>query len=297
MRFLAPAVLIAYTASAWNGTGHRVIARIAYDHLKPEVRTKVDAALARHPDFAKWVGSAPADPAERARLAFEHAANWPDDIRNDPRFHGDTGTPTPTLPGFPEMNRHTNWHFTNVPIATDGTSVKGRRAPEPNVLIKLDEIRRTFRGSSAEMQTYLIPWLLHLVGDVHQPLHAVARFHSISPDGDRGGNGVALPGKSNLHSFWDAQLGTGQSNAFVAARATALVNGHGRTGAARAVPKTWVKESVAAAKADVYNFTGGTAQNPAVLSEAYEKRAKEVAAVRGALAGYRLAHQLNQLFR
>jgi hypothetical protein len=55
-----------------------------------------------------------------------------------------------------------------------------------------------------------LSWVLHQAGDIHQPLHAVARFSRALPEGDRGGNGVQFPGRdghSNLHAYWDGLLG------------------------------------------------------------------------------------------
>src|SRR5205823_6437551 len=49
--------------------------------------------------------------------------------------------------------------------------------------------------------------LIHFIGDIHQPLHTVARFTTQTPDGDRGGNQVFLRGRwKNLHSLWDNAL-------------------------------------------------------------------------------------------
>ena len=51
------------------------------------------------------------------------AAVWPDNIKGDPRFWDDThadASPTQLLPGFPDMKRHTNWHYFDMPYAPDG---------------------------------------------------------------------------------------------------------------------------------------------------------------------------------
>ena len=51
-------------------------------------------------------------------------------------------------------------------------------------------------------------YLVHVAGDIHQPLHSVALFNETYPEGDRGGNSLSIhlldDSKSNLHSFWDA---------------------------------------------------------------------------------------------
>src|SRR5580704_577699 len=89
---------------AWNATGHRIVAAIAYDHLTPKAKARVDELLARHPDLGKLP----------SREAFLAAAVWPDTIKGDSRFYDDTQEipkVTPQLPGFPSMARHTNWHY------------------------------------------------------------------------------------------------------------------------------------------------------------------------------------------
>lgn len=64
-----------------------------------------------------------------------------------------------------------------------------------------------FNKNTAEKALFA-RYLVHVVGDMHQPLHSVALFNSTFPSGDRGGNSIKiiLPDKSsqNLHSFWDA---------------------------------------------------------------------------------------------
>src|SRR5947199_7543022 len=73
------------TAYAWNGTGHKAIALIAYERLTPTAKQRVDQILAKHPDYPKWIAFVSA--ADRGRAAFLSAATWPDAIRSDPRFH------------------------------------------------------------------------------------------------------------------------------------------------------------------------------------------------------------------
>ena len=89
-----------------------------------------------------------------------------------------------------------------------------QQAKKPNALTQIIVFRDTIASATADddVKSYDMVWLLHLVGDVHQPLHATARFSHDSPEGDRGGNDVLLcgdPCKKNLHSFWDQAAGTG----------------------------------------------------------------------------------------
>src|SRR6476469_4473328 len=79
------AVLLLFTcnARAWNYTGHRTIATIAYDELKPEVRAKVDALIKAHPRYEKdLLGEISPDYTDRARFAFAMSGFWPDIVRS-----------------------------------------------------------------------------------------------------------------------------------------------------------------------------------------------------------------------
>lgn len=63
-------------------------------------------------------------------------------------------------------------------------------------------------------QVYVLPWLLHLIGDIHQPLHAMQRFDRLRPNGDRGGNEIELR-TGNLHAYWDSRIGSGDTDRFL----------------------------------------------------------------------------------
>ena len=63
-----------------------------------------------------------------------------------------------------------------------------------------------------QMQVYLLPWILHITEDIHQPLHTMMRFTANDPKGDQGGNTVRIKDGSNLHSYWDGRLGNGNTD-------------------------------------------------------------------------------------
>src|SRR5687767_13920434 len=124
-------LILAHPLHAWNSTGHKAIALIAYQQLSPAARRQVDSLLSKHPDYSKWVeGVALAD---RGRAAFLEASVWPDTIRHDRRFHDDNRTPTPPIPGLPagSQSRHAGWHFINLPFSPDRTPTAD--AEDPNI--------------------------------------------------------------------------------------------------------------------------------------------------------------------
>jgi len=305
-RLLIALLCLAPASSAWNATGHRIAAAIAYDHLTPEARQRVNALLQKHPDYSTLLTSeAPAEPAARARAAFLAASVWPDVIRNDSRFYDDTrenAKPTPLLPGFPYMARHTNWHYIDIPFSPDGTPLE--RVKPPNALTELRRILKEIGQPGNDLiPAYDLPWLIHIEGDVHQPLHCTSRFVKTQPKGDAGGNNVfVMPGR-NLHAFWDDAAGNDSSEAYVnrfAAEITAeFLKLRGRHPRASKDPRRWIREGFELAKREVYTFgpETGSREHPIVLSEEYVTNARGIARRRLALAGFRLAAVLNETFK
>jgi hypothetical protein len=308
-------VALCTPAAAWNGVGHRAVAGVAYEKLTPQARARVDQMLRQFPDYDLLVkeSSAPAEPRARARAVFMMAAYWADIIKGDPRYYNEARrdeVPTPTLPGFPDMKRRQNWHYVNIPITFDGTPV--RPTPVPNVMTQLKVILDRIgkppiegrRLTAEEDPVYLLPWLLHLTGDVHQPLHCATRFRQgqNDPEGrpwsDLGGNTVILENAPNLHALWDDALGITPTDAYVDGLVRTLLKRAPKSPGALA-PETWVDEGTEIAKRDVYSFKNatGTKQAPLRLPEGYVQRMRAVAIERAALGGVRLAAVLNQRLR
>lgn len=298
------AFVIASPAWTWNNAGHKTVAYLAYSKLNQKARQRVDALLSHHPMYAEFTKDA-APGKGLSRIAFENFATWPDSIRGDKRFvdtpHMDAAcrpvgspkpAPGPVFPGFPDMQKHQDWHYDDIPFSTDGTPTHPSCAP--NALTQINAILQDLASPSVpdDRKTFLLPWLLHLVGDVHQPLHAVSRFSKEDPDGDQGGNKVKVKSGSNLHSFWDQLPGT-VDTAPVVAKLAATVRKKLKS-ADTLTPEQWLQDSAAVARDQVYSFTGaGSSADPAVLSEAYRTSARNIALTRMGQAGYRLAAVLN----
>lgn len=288
-------LLAAPPALAWNGAGHRLVAVTAWRGLDAATRAAVGRLLLQHPDAATWVARSPELPP--AYAAFVEAATWPDDIRHDPRFHDEGEAPTPALPGFPDMARHRDWHYADRAVA-------GIPAPEPGGTGQIDSripaLERTVadRGQTIAARAYALVWLLHLVGDAHQPLHAASRYDAAGQS-DRGGNGVAVNDLANarrprttLHAYWDDLPGpAGLRGAALEAAADRLPAP--ATPATPAGVVTWLGESERLAREVAY---AGIGDEAATLDAAYRERATRVADERLRLAGQRLALELRQLF-
>jgi len=187
-------LLLPPPAAAWNAAGHRLVAAIAWQQLSPSTRDVVAQALGRHPDHEHWVARARS--AEPGAI-FVEAATWPDDIRGDPRFHDEReGAPARPLSGFPDSARHKDWHY--VDIDHHGRPVRGE------VDRQIERLGRLLRSTRKKDEiSHAIPWLVHLVADIHQPLHA-------GRADDEGGTGVEIENPfnkrlpfSSLHTYWD----------------------------------------------------------------------------------------------
>jgi hypothetical protein len=105
--------LTASPARAWWDGGHMQIAAVAYDHLDPAVRAKVEALIKLNPDYSKWIGGV-AD-ADRDRFAFVHASTWADDIKGEDGYTDSGDTPTSHNAarniGYADKLRYKWWHY------------------------------------------------------------------------------------------------------------------------------------------------------------------------------------------
>ena len=214
-------LMIACSVSSygWNTRGHMMVAAVAYQKLIQTTKNRVDVLLQLNPDYDNWVDLIPAGTpaAKRKMMIFMIAATWPDRIKSDPDYHTDGphgGNRPPNDPsasqniGYDDLARHKYWHFVDVSFTLDGTALPA--TPTPNAQDRIVLFRSVLASTSSdELKSYDLSWLLHLVGDVHQPLHCITRVSAASQEGDDGGNGVKLSSPANLHTFWDGLVGSG----------------------------------------------------------------------------------------
>jgi S1/P1 Nuclease len=298
------------SAQAWNSLGHKVVAEIAWQQLDEPTRQSIVDVIRRHPRFdtdfvAKMEDAAvQGDKAAQDHWIFQQAATWPDIIRKNKTYDR------------PE------WHYIDIPQFLDpsdqmafakrlpvniSTDYPGKTPRDKfNVVQAIAFCRSTLRskaGPDIKAQAYC--WLLHLVGDIHQPLHCTALFSlDHFPKGDEGGNKILLAKGKNLHSLWDNLLGRDSKMSGVAKAATELSD-HERFGnvwdlsTKETDPIEWAKESHNLAEAVVYDDaildavrnspTGDKVKmTPVELPVEYYKAAGEQARKRVLAAGLRL---------
>jgi hypothetical protein len=279
-------------SKAWNSTGHRAIASIAYDQLDESTRKKVAEILKHHPAYATlWTGRHGNGGNADLNL-FWNASLFPDDARGE---------------AFQKYGRSAA-HYVNYRIMADEGSKVLPPLDGENVLNSYVAHRKAILdpGTSLEDRALHLSWIFHQAGDVHQPLHAVARFSKAIPNGDRGGNGVTIPNPrargdrgNNLHAYWDDALGTDDSPEAVAKLAAGLESEYPRDSFTDELKKMnirdWAEESVDASLKTVYHDLDPGISNYPQAPIAYDADAQRVARRRAALAGYRLAEDLKAL--
>ena len=302
-------VLFSSTSQAWFSFGHMAVAYVAYQQLTAEKKVRVAVLLKKNPYYnTKWKALIPAGtPADqRDLMIFMIAATWPDEIKSDPTYNLPDGTAGGDRPpsgpsasqniGYSDHHRHKYWHFVDTPFTQDGTTPLPP-IPNPNAGTEIAKLRQTLalkKSSKTDaLKSYDLVWLLHLVGDVHQPLHSSTRISAADLQGDNGGNSVKLADPSKeLHAFWDGLPGDSSNPADVIPYGKILAAADPVL-AKKADASDWIKESFDIAETVVYSDPVGAGDGPFTITPAYKDKAQKIAAERVALAGQRLANLIN----
>jgi S1/P1 Nuclease len=288
---------------AWNNSAHMAVAFVAYQNLTLQTQARVDELVRLNPRYQTWLESIPAStsPARKRLILFMMAATWADQIRSDVRYAGRTpsGSASNEIIGYSDLDPHKDWHFIDQPFTPDGTPFQ--QAPVPNAGTQIPILREVLSSTKSNaVKSYALVWLLHLIGDIHQPLHASSRFTREWPKGDAGGNYVIICDPqcgSRLHSYWDALLGKDEDPTQVIEMARTLP-----TPSVSLVNKldvaAWLSEALTIAAGIAYaNPPIGVGSGPFKLTPEYRKTARAVAGQRVALAGARVAKILNNELR
>lgn len=285
-------------AHAWDELGHRVIARIAWDHMTPAARARAIELLRAAPEQSGLHLLLPRDGrplAEREREWFVNAAVWSDLIRD--RDH------------VGSVYAHSDWHYVNWfwEQRPDGSAVDREDLGTAGELVtQLQRMTSALDAAAVPDSAKAIDlaWTLHMVGDVHQPLHNSARVTAQDPEGDRGGNSFRLAGLypfNNLHGYWDALVGPAfpwmpgvRTEDDYVARIAAEIAADWPERRVRVRPgevREWSREGLRVAQNTA--FPRWLIRNEPAPRR-YRAHAWEAAEVRVALAGYRLADLLNR---
>ncbi len=156
-------------AFAWGQTGHRVVGLVAEKHLNKKARKRVLRVLQDN--------------------SLAEVSNWMDDVKSDANYN------------------HTHeWHWVTIP---DNTSYdQTAKNPNGDLVMKIEELTAALKAKnlSPDKEREAVKFLIHLVGDLHQPLH-------VGGGNDTGGNDVKVQWfgqPSNLHRVWDSDMINGK---------------------------------------------------------------------------------------
>jgi len=289
-----PLVIISVAAHGWGSVGHRAVGGVADRLLSDPARAQVAFLLADDRDKE-------GNPSGRTTLA--QVSTWADEIRRTP-----ADRPL--------------WHFDDIPICgdlpQDAPWCPADGACASQKVEQLQAVLADFARPVRERNEAL-KWIVHLLGDIHQPLHAASNLYARGirdeqgNTTDRGANDIAVAlagvktrGRRELHAVWDndlvnLSLGLGVTNRAgpndamleeLAARARAIPANR-----LAGTPLDWARESNALARNVVYHFSGFVCNQPTtgivVLDRTYIETATRLIPGQLELAGARLAALLN----
>ena len=249
--FLSFYLFLSAATYAWGPTGHRVVGTIAEQHLTPRARRAIHQLLGD--TSLAWVST------------------WMDEVRSDQRYD----------------DTH-DWHWVTIPDgATYASSEKNPKGDVIEAIGRMEDILRSDTASVPRKREAL-KFLVHLVGDLHQPLH-------VGRGDDKGGNTVQVQWMghgSNLHRVWDSDMVDQEALSYTE---LAAALDHVDKQRCRAIqlggPADWALEDIAL-RDGIYDL--GTDNN---IGYGYLYRNWPVVQERLLTAGVRLAGILNAVFR
>lgn len=236
---------------AWGQTGHRAIALIATNHLDNKTKKELFKIMGHE--------------------SLMQASTWMDEIRSDDKWE------------------HTHpWHYVTIPDGeTYQTAEKNDKGDAVEAIEHMKAIVKD-ENSSRDEKRNAIRMLVHLIGDIHQPLH-------VGNGTDKGGNDVKIKwfyNKSNLHRIWDSEMIDSKQLSYTE---LAMFVDHPNENPIPNLHSTdvndWIQE-VMALRPQVYGLT-----NEENLSYKYMHQNWDTVMVQIEKAGIRLAEVLNEILQ
>lgn len=294
-------------AFSWDDVGHKITAYIAWEQMSPATRESLIKILRSAPEDAQlstFYQPYGVEPEEtRKREFFMLVASWADIVRDrafETRY---------------KKYHHSNWHYADTFWKqADGKAELLAGFEEGGQAVKkLEEFDKMIRDAAVpdSEKAVDIAWIMHLIGDLHQPLHTSGRVTELEPKGDQGGNlflltpkGTPRDQQQNLHWFWDSIVVRNIepkpdacerdyvetiAQSIIKKYPAAIADGKLDLGNFEAIQK----ESFALNPTDVFSADLVRFQPP---SEKYRKNAFRVAEKQLALAGYRMAALFESAF-
>jgi len=241
--------LFALTSFGWGSTGHRVTGWIAEKYLGKKAKKEVDRILSGQ--------------------SLAMASNWMDEIRSD------------TVYDYAE-----DWHFVTIPQGK--TYVDAKKNPNGDVIQTIERLITALKSKklNAKDEAEHLKMLIHLIGDIHQPLH-------VGVEGDHGGNDIKITwfrSESNLHRVWDTQMIDDTNLSYTELAESLEKPDKGKISSwQKSSPSQWASESMSY-RDNVYNYGNGK------LSYKYGYDNFHIVRYRLLQAGVRLAGVLNDIY-
>jgi len=241
-------------AFAWGPEGHEIVAAIAAVNLTPAANAKVTALLGPPP-----------------MMILD--SNWADEIRAD-------------------RPQTSTWHYVNIELGSAGYDAWRDCAGGDCVVAQIEKDIRVLSNARASRADRMeaLRFLIHFVGDVHQPLH-------VADNRDKGGNARILflkGARTNLHRIWDTDVVTalGPDPVRVAASLLTDVTPQQKARLSAGSPADWANDSFSVAK-KIYAGLPQTRDLP----DDYARRQSAATRTQLLKAGLRLAAVLNRILR
>ena len=303
-------------AMAWDSVSHRLSAAVALDFLSADKRVLLLRILRQHPRFDEdFLAQVPEfidadDDQQMTVWLLGQAAYWPDIARGLPAAEAE------------KYNRPA-WHYIDGAWVRDAATMQGNNyigvarfddihgedratirneQQADNIVTALDYNTLVLADADRPMpeRAVALCWVLHLMADIHQPLHAGSLFSAeVFSRGDRGGNGVRTDA-GNLHARWDRALGAAglvETLPVILQQFSALARP--QIQGVESDWSLWLSESRRILLLDVYTDAmkqeiaaadrAGRNLRPLTLGADYVSRMQEIARQRIGLAGVRLA--------
>lgn len=294
-----------WLAHGWGRSGHEAMARVAQGWLSNDVAARVTTILGTN-DLAS-------------------VALWADHVRDAQRMRG----PLRSDPEAHDFNRrfpqNEHWHYVNLPLATARYAKSIPFASTNDIVNATRRCIVVLEGQSAEMSKRdALRWLVHLVGDIHQPLHVACGYYRFKPDPtieltrepdaatgqphDRGGNLLRFGQNQNLHGLWDVALvdalNSGDERLEALLRKAAQPQNWKTAGPVERWPEHWATDAVVAARAAYegieflaahFDATNAVTNITVKLPSGYQSKQQPRARDQLSKSAFRLAEVLNAL--
>ena len=256
-------MFVNFTASAWGPTGHDVVAAIAEQHLTPKAKKKINDLL--------------------DGKSIVYYSSCMDNIQNSPYWEY----------GY---NKTSTWHYANVDKGhTYETMEKNKDGDVVNSLEMLTkQMKENYTELTDSMKVDYLKMIVHLVGDLHCPMHA-GRLS------DRGGNGTKVRWfgqNTNLHSVWDSKIVASARNWSYSEWVEHLdrTSKEYKKNVMSGTYQDWFKQTVANA-ASIYEYVENLGQENPNLSYQFVYDFSPMLEESMLNGGYRLAQVLNEIFK